>query len=165
MSEIIVAPNVRDLDELAATLVGWLRDKMPAASQLAVTNLTYPRGAGRSHETILFDVEWMEGGQARRQGCVVRIKPTRFQIYPDDLFDQQYGVIAALHEDGQVKVPRPLWIEHDTSILGAPFFVMEKLVGRVPVSYPSYAQSGWVVDASPEHRYIGRRRQDADPRS
>lgn len=152
MSDVIVAPAVRDLDELAKALTGWLQGKMPQAADLAVTNLAYPRGAGRSHETVLFDVAWTEGGAARRQGCVVRIKPTRYQIYPDDLFDAQYGVIRALHEDGRVKVPRPLWIEHDASILGAPFFVMEKVVGRVAVSYPPYAQSGWVAEATPEQR-------------
>jgi len=152
MSQIIVAPAVRDLDQLAGALANWLAGRMPRASGIAVSNLTYPRGAGRSHETILFDVDWQEHGAPRRQGCVVRIKPTRYQIYPDNLFDEQYGVIRALHEDGRVKVPRPLWIEQDETILGAPFFVMEKVIGRVAVSYPPYAQSGWVADASPEQR-------------
>jgi aminoglycoside phosphotransferase (APT) family kinase protein len=152
MSDIVVAPETRDLADLAQTLAAWLAPRLPEASGISVTGLDYPRGAGRSHETILFDVGYVEGGEQRTRGCVVRIRPTQFRIYPDDLFDQQYRVMQVLHGGGYVTVPRPLWIEHDAAILGAPFFVMEKVTGRTPVSYPPYAQSGWVAEATPAQR-------------
>lgn len=153
MSDVIVAPETRDLDELAAALAGWMARQLPQARDIRVENLDYPRGAGQSHETILFDAHWHEGAEARSQGCVVRIKPRRFTVFPDNLFDQQYQVMKVLHDGGHVTVARPLWFEEDASIIGAPFFVMEKMRGRVPVSIPPYAKSGWVAEATPaQHR-------------
>jgi aminoglycoside phosphotransferase (APT) family kinase protein len=154
MSDVIVAPDRRDLDELSLVLGRWLQDRMPHARNIAVGHLTYPRGAGQSHETILFDASWTEGSRPCGQGMVVRIKPSRFTIYPDDLFMQQYQIMRVLHETGTVPVARPLWFEEDTTILGAPFFVMEKVTGRVPVSVPPYCETGWVTDASPAQRRV-----------
>ena len=148
----IVAPNVRDLDILATTIVGWLGQRIPNARNLRLTDLRYPLGAGMSHETILFDASWVEDGRTAHRGMVVRIKPTRHFVYQDDMFDQQYRLMQAMHDSGHVRVARPLWIEHDPALLGAPFFVMEKIAGRVAVSYPPYSQSGWLVDAAPADR-------------
>ena len=148
----IVAPNVRDLDELAAMLVGWLSTRLADAQDIKVTNLSYPLGAGMSHETILFDAAWIEGGVPKSQGMVVRIKPTNSLVYCDDMFDQQYRLIQLMHANGAVRVAKPLWFEADCSILGAPFFVMEKVAGRVAVSYPPYSKSGWLVETAPADR-------------
>lgn len=155
MSDIIVAPETRDLDVLSGELAVWLAQQMPDASDIRVDNLDYPRGAGMSHETILFDMHWTEAGQQRSQGLVVRIKPKSFTVFPDDLFDEQYQLMKVLHEGNYIPVARVLWIEQDPSILGKPFFVMEKMIGRVPVSVPPYSSSGWVTEATPEqHRKI-----------
>jgi aminoglycoside phosphotransferase (APT) family kinase protein len=148
----IVAPQVRDLAQLARRLVEWLGGRLPAAREIQVTNLAYPLGAGMSHETILFDALWAEQGRKQRQGMVVRIKPVRHTVYQDDLFDAQYRVMQLMHDCGKVRVARPLWFEMDVDILGAPFFVMEKVNGRVAVSYPPYSKQGWLVDATPPER-------------
>lgn len=152
MSDVIVAPETRDLDELADRLAHWLSGQIPQATGVAIGNLTYPRGAGQSHETVLFDARWTEGGREHEQGCVVRIKPKSFTVYPDDLFDEQYRIMKVLSDNGQVRVARPLWFEQDPTVLGNPFFVMEKKQGRVPVSIPPYAREGWLKEASPEQR-------------
>ena len=155
MSDQIVAPETRNLPELAAALCEWLAGKMPHATGIRVDNLDYPRGAGMSHETVLFDMHWREGGEAQNQGMVVRIKPGHHTVFPDDLFDQQYQLMKVLHEHDYVRVAKVFWIEQDPTILGKPFFVMEKKVGRVPVSMPPYALTGWVSEATPEqHRKI-----------
>jgi aminoglycoside phosphotransferase (APT) family kinase protein len=148
----IVAPNVRDLDELAATLVGWLGARLGDEQDIHVTNLSYPLGAGMSHETILFDADRNEGGSRETQGMVVRIKPTDALVYCDDMFDQQYRLIQLMYQHGAVRVARPLWFESEASLLGAPFFVMEKVAGRVAVSYPPYSKSGWLVETAPADR-------------
>ena len=62
MSDVIVAPETRDLEVLAAKLRDWLGGRMPGARDIAITNLAYPRGAGQSHETILFDAAWRRNG-------------------------------------------------------------------------------------------------------
>lgn len=153
MSDIIVAPNVRDLDELSTGLAQWLSGHIAGSRNVTIAGLTYPRGAGQSHETILFDAHWqVAGGDQRSQGMVLRIKPSAFTVYPDDLFIEQYRIMGVMHDSGRVKAPKPLWFEEDADILGAPFFVMEKVLGRVPVSIPPYSESGWVAEATPEQR-------------
>lgn len=152
MSDVIVAPETRDLDDLAADLTQWLSARVPNASGMRLENFTYPRGAGQSHETILFDAHWSKGGREQVQGCVLRIKPSRFTVFPDNLFEQQYAIMKRLADGGEVRVARPLWFEEDASILGNAFFVMEKKQGRVPVSIPPYAREGWLAEAKPEER-------------
>ena len=148
----IVAPNVRDLGDLAAILADWLSQRMDGAQDVSISNLSYPLGAGMSHETILFDVLWRESGVKKTQGMVVRIRPTTKTVYPDDLFVQQYQIMQLMHDHSTVRIAKPLWFEADPSILGAAFFVMEKVQGRVTVSYPPYSKSGWLVDTAPADR-------------
>jgi aminoglycoside phosphotransferase (APT) family kinase protein len=152
MSDVIVAPETRDLDDLARTLAGWMSGRMPEASELRIENLNYPRGAGQSHETILFDARWSEKGEEKTKGLVVRIKPGSFTVFVDTLFEQQFGVMKVLSDGGYVRVAKPLWLESDPAVLGKPFFVMEKMHGRVPVSIPPYRDTGWVAEATPEQR-------------
>lgn len=152
MSDVIVAPQTRDLEILAEKLRGWVGERMPHTQDLRIAGLTYPRGAGQSHETVLFDIEWVQDGERRSQGCVVRIKPASFTVFPDNLFDEQYQVMKALSEGDLVRVARPLWFEEDPELLGQPFFVMEKKLGRVPVTIPHYSKTGFVYEASPEQR-------------
>ena len=60
---VIVAPETRDLDTLAGQLAAWLTPRIDGAQDVRVENLAYPHGAGRSHETILFDVSWTAAGE------------------------------------------------------------------------------------------------------
>lgn len=152
MSDTLVAPRKRDLSMLAQQLTGWLGKRMPQARDLALGNLTYPSGAGMSHETILFDASWREDGRTVTQGLVVRVKPVANMVFPDDLFDSQFRVMRLMHEKRYVPVAEPLWFEESDAVIGAPFFVMKKVTGRVPVSRPPYAQQGWIVEATPAQR-------------
>ena len=65
MSDVIVAPETRDLLLLGEQLASWFGKRLPQATDLRLDNLTYPRGAGQSHETILFDASWKESGKQR----------------------------------------------------------------------------------------------------
>jgi aminoglycoside phosphotransferase (APT) family kinase protein len=107
-----------------------------------------------SHETLPFDAVWTEGGEERRRGLVVRIKPTALHVYQDDMFTEQYEIMRVVEAAGHVRVAKPLWLEQDATILGAPFFIMEKKSGRVPISVPSYAQQGWLFEATPAQRRV-----------
>jgi aminoglycoside phosphotransferase (APT) family kinase protein len=148
----LVAPEVRDLDDLARQLAAWLKTRMPEADGIELRNLSYPLGAGMSHETILFDAAWREAGRTVERGMVVRIKPMRRQVYQDDMFDAQYQLMQLMHRLDVVPVAEPLWFEQDPSLLGAPFFVMAKVSGSVAVSFPPYSKQGWLFDAAPADR-------------
>src|SRR5205085_2450858 len=120
MSDTLVAPNVRDLRELAGQLTRWLGARMPQAEDLALRDFTYPSGAGMSHETILFEASWREDGRAAGEGFVVRVSPVANQVFRDDLFDQQFRIQRLMFEKQYVPVAEPLWFESDPALLGAP---------------------------------------------
>jgi len=51
-----------------------------------------------------------------------------------------------------VPVPHVLASEADESVLGAPFFVMDRIVGRVPTARPSIHAAGWLPTLTPAER-------------
>lgn len=150
----IVAPGIRDLEDLAQVLTGWVAQRLPQATDVRLSDLAYPRGSGQSAETILFDAHWREGGSERTRGLVVRIKPSDFRLFRDDVFVEEFALMRALGEHGAVPVAPVRWLEESPAVLGSPFFVMEKLRGRVAVSMPSYLEQGWVAEASAAQRAV-----------
>jgi aminoglycoside phosphotransferase (APT) family kinase protein len=54
--------------------------------------------------------------------------------------------LVAAHSD--VPVPRALWLETAPEHLGAEFFVMERVHGRVPPDVMPYNMGSWLLDAS-----------------
>lgn len=153
MTDNIVAPRQRDLDELACQLASWLATKLPQTRDLSIANLAYPSGAGMSHETILFDAVWREDGEPVSQAMVVRVKPVANQVFCDDLFEEQVRIMQVMHAGNYVPVAEVLWLERDSVVIGAPFFVMRQMHGRVPVSRPPYAEQGWIFEATPDERH------------
>ena len=47
-----------------------------------------------------------------------------------------------------------LGYEADPGVVGAPFFVMEKIDGVIPTDRPSWATEGFIVDAEPAQRRV-----------
>ena len=143
-------PKQRDLEKARTQLARWLGAKLDAGD-IALSEIDAPAITGFSNETLLFDATWTEpgrGGGPRSQGFAVRVKPGAYTIFLESAFETQYQVLRALSQHTDVPVPPTLWFEDDDSVLGAPFFVMEKVRGRVPGDAPSYHLEGWVVDAS-----------------
>ena len=119
----------RDPGALAASILPWLHARMPQAASI---DLPPPRSpeAGASSDTWFIEPVIREAGEPRREQWVLRIEPTDFRIYKDAAVERQYRVMALLHETGAVPVPRAFWYEADRSILGAPFFLMERVEGE-----------------------------------
>jgi len=149
--DTIVAPARRKLVSIAGRLAEWLAARIPMASKLVVNGLSYPSGAGLSNETILFEANWMERGIRRSEGCVLRLKPGSYRVYLELNFETQFKLQRALFDAG-VPVPETFWFEPDSSLFGAPFFVMKRLRGRAAMSFPPFATQGWVAEASVEQR-------------
>ena len=146
--------STRDLPKTVRTLERWLSERMPAAKDVAIADIAYPQGAGMSNETILLRAGWREDGKDVRQGLVVRVEPNIHALFMDASLRRQFDVLKALHATGQVRIAEPLWYEEDASVLGAPFYMMRRLEGRVPVSFPPYNREGFVFDASVADREI-----------
>ena len=144
-------PHERDLEKTRAGLAGWLVDKLPGATDLEVISLGGPESTGFSSDTILYDLAWSQAGARRTEPVVVRLKPTGFQIFPEYDLTIQYRCMDILRGEG-VPVPRMMWLEEDDSILGAPFYVMERIDGEIPPDRPPYHMEGWLLDSAPEDR-------------
>ena len=84
---------------------------------------------------------------------MLRVKPTRHTVFLEADFESQIKVMSALGAHTDVLVPPVRWHEEDPGPLGAPFFVMTKVEGRVPADNPPYTLQGWLLDDStPEQR-------------
>ncbi len=142
-----------DADTIRGRLTEWLRARLDAPS-VTITELTPPSGTGYSSETLLFTAAYdggADGGSETRR-FVARLKPTRPGVFPEYDIELQHDVMAALAANTTIPVPTMLWQEHDTEILGAEFFVMDHVPGRVPSDNPPYSVEGWIIEESEERR-------------
>ena len=145
-------PWQRDLAADRERLTPWLRAKLPDASDLRVSELRAPQSSGFSNDTLLFEIEYARGGRTQREGLVARIQPTGYQVFPEYDMGLQFRTLELLSRT-EIPVPRPRWLEaSDANVLGAPFYVMDLVSGRVPPDNPPYHVSGWVTEISPEER-------------
>lgn len=125
---------------------------MPGAEDVHVTGVTPPEATGFSSDTLIFNASWNERGQPREKGLVARVRPTGYAIFPEYDIALQYNVVKALGEHTDIPVPGVHWLEQDESVLGAPFYVMDKVEGRIPGDNPPYHAAGWVTEVEPGER-------------
>ncbi len=111
-------------------IAGYLESKMPQARNLVLSDFVHSAG-GWSHEIYLFYANWNENGRAMRQGFCLRKDPGAGLLRELSSLQEQFRVIKAL-EPTAAPTPKAYWYEEDPSLLGGPFFVMEKVEGEVP---------------------------------
>jgi aminoglycoside phosphotransferase (APT) family kinase protein len=107
-------------------LIEYLKRKMPHAREHRVVGLKRISG-GSSRETYAFDLEWTEDGQTRTRPLIGRRDPTGGLLKSDR--EREFRVIAAMHRAG-LKVPEPLYLELDATVMDRPFFIMHRAAGR-----------------------------------
>ncbi len=145
------APQGRDLELTRKQLCEWLSAKLPDATDLTIENLEGPEATGFSNDTVMCDLRYREGGEPREEGLVVRIKPTGYRVFPEYDLGRQFRVMQLLVPT-PVPVPRVFWEEPDPALLGAPFYVMERVEGRIPTDNPPYHVGGWMAEARRQER-------------
>jgi len=139
-----------ELQHTIADLRDWLASKMPEAQNLELVDAFEP-AQGYSSRTILFNAHWDERGESRQRGLVARIQRDVSCPLLADIF-HQYQVMMVASQAQDVLVPAPLFAQSDPATLGAPFYIMERVHGRVPSDFPSYHAEGWVADLPVEDR-------------
>lgn len=139
-----------DLLDMQSKLLGWLRKKMPQASNFTLSDLERS-GAGFTNESFLFDLSWDEGGEHKSAGMILRCEGTVYPIYPEPKVEMQFRILEQLGNTN-VPVPRVYWFESDSSLFGTPFYLMNKFEGSVPSEFPPYHSFGICYDATPELR-------------
>jgi len=110
-------------DRLSAYLAG----RLASAESAEVMNV---RGmpAGASNDTVSFDLRVACDGGLYDLPLVLRPERPDGILAPYDV-QRQYRVMRALKGTG-VPVPAVAWYEPDAGVIGAPFYVMERLSGE-----------------------------------
>ena len=139
----------RDLERARTSLVAYFAGILRGSSDLDVQNLTAP-GMGFSNETLLLDLSYTRDGERRVQPLVIRVRP-KVQVFPEYDLRRQYRVMQML-EQTDVPVPHMRWFEDDDATLGASFYVMDRIDGRVPQDHPPYHVAGFVTEMTPASR-------------
>lgn len=142
---------IDDLNRVAMQVGRWLAQRYPDRAPVEVTGLARSDG-GYSNITVLGHLEWTQGGRREPLDIVLRMQPESSSVYPDCDIQRQYRVMQAL-AGSDIPVPELLGLEADATLLGAPFFVMLRVAGRVPTENPPYHFQGWLHDlTTPELR-------------
>ncbi len=121
-------------------LSAWLSQRLPGTPDVAIRDVVEPT-QGFSSRTILFTAVW-EGTERR---LVARLQRDVAVPMLGDVF-HQYRVMRAVAEASDVRVPNIEFAEEDPAVLGTPFFLMDRIDGRVPSDFPSYHAEGWFAD-------------------
>lgn len=148
--------TTRDVDELRQRLTEWFARTLGPAARPQLSSLQRPGKAGMSSETLLFDLNWSEGGVERTGRFVARLPPPAdaFPLFPSYDFDLQVGVMRLVDGRSGVPVPKVLWQERSAEPLGVPFFVMERIDGEMVPDNPPYVFGGWLCEASPAQQAL-----------
>ena len=125
-------------------------NKVPGATELAISNIVEP-AQGLSSKTILFKATWMEQGVPHQRDLVARIQRDTACPLLADVF-HQYRTMQAVAAASDAAVPPLFLAESDCGIVGTPFFLMDRVDGRVPPDFPSYHAQGWFAELSPAQR-------------
>jgi aminoglycoside phosphotransferase (APT) family kinase protein len=137
--------------------------------RVEISDVAIPQSNGMSSETLLFDARWAGAGGASGAGgpdgaaeggeqfhrCVARLAPAAdaMPIFPEYRMHDQFTVMALVGDRTTVPVPRTLWYESDPAVLGAEFFVMDRVEGEVPPDVLPYTfGDNWLAQASDADR-------------
>ncbi len=140
-----------DSEAKRVKLEAWLRTKLPAAEALSIGPLEKAT-SGYASEIHFFDLNWREGDHEKTENLVIREAPTELQIHPNYNVGTQFNIMRCL-EGSSVPMPRTYWLEEDDKVLGAPFFIMERVEGDIlnPIQ-PGEEPWGPLFEASPDQR-------------
>ncbi len=145
-------PRERDLEATRDELVAWFGAVLPEGRDFRIEGLGGPSATGFSSDTLIFELHYTRDGGRIVEPLVVRIEPSSdFPVFPHYDVALQFEIMRAMGERG-VPTPRMRWLERDPGVLGARFYVMERVEGQVPTDTPPYHQAGWVFELEPAAR-------------
>ncbi|MHB8382071.1 MAG: phosphotransferase family protein [Candidatus Binataceae bacterium] len=114
-----------EMQELTERLARFIREQGGFA-QVEIKNLRRMAG-GASREIWSFDATLEKGGAKTTRGLVLRRDPGEHKI--DTNRKAEFLVLRAAHREG-VPVPEVLWVSDDPAVMGAAFFIMERVEGE-----------------------------------
>ncbi len=147
-----ITKSSTDIQELSTKLESWLQSRQPGAR---IVELTSPGANGMSSETLLVDVEWEENGTPTVHRLVARVAPNTndVPVFPSYDLPMQFQVMTEVGATGMVPVPQTRWLEPNKQVLGRPFFIMDRVDGRVPPDVMPYTFGSWLTEATDAERH------------
>ncbi|MGH3301228.1 MAG: phosphotransferase family protein [Streptosporangiaceae bacterium] len=144
----------RSIPALTAALQQWLTAQPQLPGEPTVTGVRAPDGNGLSSTSVLFEVSWAGAGGASATSYVARMAPEdgALPVFPRYDLATQYELISRVAGGCSIPLPQLRWNVPDGGPLGTPFFVMDRVDGRIPLDNPPYVFGGWLLDATLEER-------------
>jgi aminoglycoside phosphotransferase (APT) family kinase protein len=140
--------NETDPARAQQQLTTWLARRL-GTDDVSVRDVHIPTKSCLSAETLMFTASWTDGAHQQSRELVARVQPTGRALFPTYDLGAEFDVMRALSEHTAVPVPEVLFYEDDSAVLGAPFFVMQRIDGRVASDDPPFPAGGWVVELTP----------------
>ena len=159
-ADLSLQRSSRDASDSAARLARWLAARLPAGADPDVALGSGVDANGMSSETVVLDVTSTQDGQRCTRGYVARVAPTPqdVPVFPAYDLAGQHEAMRLVAELTDVPVPAVRWSEPTGEVLGSPFFLMDRVEGRVPPDVLPYPfGDNWLFDASADEQ---RRLQD-----
>jgi len=126
-------------NDFTKKLEGYLRTSLPERDGLVLSKTEKLR-LSASHKIFLLRVDWKDGTGSVSEDLIVRMEPDRGVHQSYDI-GRECEAIKKMYVNG-VPVPRIYCLEEDSSVLGHPFVVMEKIEGErlldVWMRHPEY---------------------------
>jgi aminoglycoside phosphotransferase (APT) family kinase protein len=144
----------RNIPGLTAALQQWLTMQPGVPGEPTVMDVRGPDSNGLSSTSVLFEVAWAGPGGGRTESYVARMAPEddAVPVFPRYDLPAQYDLISRVADGCPIPLPQLRWNVPEGGPLGTPFFVMDRVDGRIPLDNPPYVFTGWLLDATPEER-------------
>jgi aminoglycoside phosphotransferase (APT) family kinase protein len=144
----------RNIPALTAALQQWLSALPALPGKPTVSGVRAPDSNGLSSTSVLFDVTWAGQGGGSSGSYVARMAPEAdaVPVFPSYDLTTQYELISRLAARCAIPLPQLRWNAPDGGPLGTPFFVMDRVDGRIPLDNPPYVLGGWLLEATPAER-------------
>ena len=129
--EMTFQKSGRDPAAIGARLKHWLTTALPPGADPEVAILDGVDANGMSSETVLLDVTSMVDGWRQTKAYVLRVAPRPEDIPVFATYDlqAQYDAMRLAGSLSSVPVPEVGLAEMTGSVLGTPFFLMERVEG------------------------------------
>lgn len=145
-----VQRSTRDLGVLRGRLAEWLAERVGGDVELGAVEV--PSSNGMSSESVLIDATW--DGRTHRLVARLAPEPSAVPVFPTYDLARQARIMSEVRAVCDVPIPEVYWSEPDPGPLGSPFFVMQRVDGRVPPDVMPYNFDSWVTAATPEERAV-----------
>jgi aminoglycoside phosphotransferase (APT) family kinase protein len=114
----------RTMRRMESGLAAYLSPRLAGDGPVTIANLLRIPG-GASRETWRFDAYWREGTVKREAALILRKDPPASLLETDR--EAEYAFYSSF-AGTPVPVPTMRWLEPDASVLGGPFFIMDRLM-------------------------------------